>query len=258
MRRFLQTDKSIERRIRSGHGTGTGRNYTPWLEVHNGPTRGISSRILGHKTGRIHHLFSQLELYYFLEAEWMDCIIDIREQYPLLPRAETETISSYLGIRHPRIPRTKTHPVMTTDFLLTTQDGMLHARSLKYYSDLSNPRTVEKLKIEKEYWNRRNIEWKIVTERQINKVHAKNISWFRSWKDSKWLTPEAQNTIEIAKDYLVDCLTSEALSSPAQICSEFDRMNHLLTGSCLSILAHLIANRRLHIDLTTHLINQMN
>ncbi len=86
-------------------GQGEGKDYIPWLKINDVPSTGLASRVKGWKTGRVHHLFSEhLELAYFYLLEWDERVVDIREQYPLLPIEKTLYIAESLGIIHPRDP----------------------------------------------------------------------------------------------------------------------------------------------------------
>jgi len=60
--------------------------------------------------------------------------------------------------------------------MVTTVAG-LKARTVKASSELNNARTLEKLEIERRYWEIKGIEWKIITEREIPYQKAKNIEW---------------------------------------------------------------------------------
>mgnify|MGYP001076996206 FL=1 len=51
------------------------------------------------------------------------------------------------------------------------------ARSIKKKKDLDNPRVREKLEIERRYWAKHGVDWKLVTEDEINQQKAKNIEW---------------------------------------------------------------------------------
>lgn len=51
--------------------------------------------------------------------EWSEQVIDIREQFPLLPLDKTLYIAQKLGIKHPTDPKNKLPIIMTTDMLLT-------------------------------------------------------------------------------------------------------------------------------------------
>ncbi|MEW9502895.1 TnsA endonuclease N-terminal domain-containing protein [Jeotgalibacillus marinus] len=64
-----------------------------------------------------------MEKHYFYISEFFNCIKDIREQFPLLPIEETIIIADELGIDHPKHPKTGEYIVMTTDFILTVENG---------------------------------------------------------------------------------------------------------------------------------------
>nr|WP_239586128.1 TnsA endonuclease N-terminal domain-containing protein [Brevibacillus laterosporus] len=66
---------------------------------------------------------SDLERNYFYLTEYSNYIVDIREQFPLLPLEETIVIANELGINHPTDLKTGSPIVMTTDFLLTVNKG---------------------------------------------------------------------------------------------------------------------------------------
>ncbi|CAB1277623.1 hypothetical protein [Candidatus Nitrosacidococcus tergens] len=94
---------------------GNGKDYIPWLTVQEILSSSQSNRICFHKTGRIHHLLSDLELAIFLSLEWENSMLDIREQFPLLP-SDTKQIALDSGIKHPAIRGVD--QVMLTDFLV--------------------------------------------------------------------------------------------------------------------------------------------
>src|SRR5438046_66472 len=98
--------RGIERRIAEGRGQGRGLDYRPWLEVQDVPSNGLASRIKGWKTGRLHHLFSNLETSFFYLTEWSSIVTDTREQFPLLPQSETLAIAEEIGVAHPANPKT--------------------------------------------------------------------------------------------------------------------------------------------------------
>ena len=105
-RKRENTSDTVERRIKEGRGTGRGVDYKPWLLVQDVPSQGLASRVKGVKTGRVHHLLSQLEHRCFLILDWSGRVTDIREQYPLLPLEETVASAESLGIKHPQDPKT--------------------------------------------------------------------------------------------------------------------------------------------------------
>ena len=67
----------------------------------------------------------------------------------------------------------------------------LAARTGKGRQELTDRRILEKFEIERRYWDRCGIPWKIITEEQINSVKAKNIMWLKAGRPEKeWFTDE--------------------------------------------------------------------
>jgi len=78
---FLTSDQ-ISKKIKSKHGQGSGHEYCPWLKIQEIKSNGRSHRVYSHKTHRIHHLASDLELSFFLMLDWSGFVTDIRERFP--------------------------------------------------------------------------------------------------------------------------------------------------------------------------------
>lgn len=96
----------IEKWIKEGRGSGVGSEYKPWLKIQDVASKGRSTRLKGIKTNRQHEFLSDLERNYFYLTEYSDVVVDIREQFPLLPLEETIVIADELGIKHPTDPKT--------------------------------------------------------------------------------------------------------------------------------------------------------
>jgi len=175
-KKYEHSEASIQKWIKEGRGNGRGSSYKPWLTVRDCASRGRSHRIFGHKSQRTHHLLSDLELATFLLLEWHPDTEEIREQFPLR-REETKSISKDAGIQHPRVHGV--WQVMTSDFLVNTS-GISHPKfaiQAKYTDDLQNPRTIEKLEIERRYWLMKSVPWKVITEQDIPSTVFQNINW---------------------------------------------------------------------------------
>jgi len=168
--------------LREGRGQGAGASYTPWLLVQDFPSKGMVSRVQGTKTGRVHHLMSNLETSFFFILDWSEDVLDIREQYPLLDLRQIIEISEAAQIRYPYDQQSGFPYIMTSDFYIETINGPV-AIAIKTSSDLENPRIREKLEIERRYWRSQNIKWKIATEKEINVAKARNIEWLSQAKD---------------------------------------------------------------------------
>ncbi|AJA13572.1 TnsA endonuclease N-terminal domain-containing protein [Pseudomonas sp. 165] len=183
-RRFA-SKQDIERHIANGFGSGAGVGYVPWLRVQDVPSMGRSHKIPGVKIERLHHLLSDLERAYLLVCEFSENVVDIREQYPLLPAESTQAIAKAIGVRYPRYKSTALPLVMTTDFLLTVRqpngDFKSVARTIKYQQDLNSLRTLEKLEIERRFWMSQGVDWAIVTEEMFTPDLIKNLGLLRRY-----------------------------------------------------------------------------
>jgi hypothetical protein len=211
---------------------------------------------MSYKTGRRHEFLSDLEEYYFILVEWNASIVDIREQYPLLPSDMTLQIAEEFEFVHPRKPATKEDIVMTTDFVLTVNiDGKEHdvARCIKPKAESERPRIREKLAIEREYWRCKGIEWKVITEESIPIVKAKNL---------KMLRGNFFFRISIEEQQLLNILLYEIYARKqnqyyrtniAEFCLEIDSNYLLDQGTSLKLFKYLIYEKKIRVDLNERL-----
>src|SRR5690606_32307464 len=141
------------------------RGYRPWLTVKNAAKFSRRSLILGLKSNRLHHLLSDGELFLFQIQEAKPFVVDMFEQMPLLDVERCISIAQKLGFRYPT-DKDDNAVVMSTDLVIKSLDPLnrnepLTAHTFKYSSDLkqgtgkkrSINRTLQKLLIEKQYWN---------------------------------------------------------------------------------------------------------
>jgi hypothetical protein len=239
------TNRLIEKRIKDGRGQGKGSDYQPWLLIQDVASQGLATRIKGIKSKRVQHFMSNFELFYFYLLEWSPVIYDIREQYPLLPLEETIAIAELAGINHPIDPQTKEPIVMTTDFLLTVGqkiDTIEQARTLRQSKDIQSHRTIEKLEIERLYWQERNIDWGIVTEKEIPENLVQNLSWLHPYHDLENLYPLSENDIQKIKQTLESSMLINNIPLN-HLTSECDDRLGLSAGTSLSVVRYLMANR---------------
>jgi len=159
--RYILTEERIKKRLREGRGKGKGKDYKPWITVNDLSSKGLSVRIRGNKTGRIHHLLSDLEAKAFYKFDQDIRVFDIREQFPLV-RLDTRLIAENLGVRHPRVRESGIDVVMTTDFLLDFRQAngtdIMVAVSCKYGKDTKTKGFKEKHEIERVYWCSRGVQ----------------------------------------------------------------------------------------------------
>lgn len=186
-KRFAQTAEDIDRWIKEGRGQGEGRQFLPWDTVRDVPSDGTVARVYSYKTDRISHLLSGTEEHHFLGCDFSEPVVDLRESVALLPREETQQIAAELGIRHPSYPRSSEPTVMTTDLVLTLRkrsgQTAKWARSIKRLDRLKAPlsrRDLEKLEVERRYWQRRAVPWALVTNLDMPSALMIKLTWLHA------------------------------------------------------------------------------
>ncbi|WBW98088.1 TnsA endonuclease N-terminal domain-containing protein [Oceanirhabdus sp. W0125-5] len=242
--------KSDKQRLIERRGIGTCEEYKPWLKVHEFSSEGLASRVMGWKINRKYQLMSKLEREYFFLAQWEDNVVDIREQFPLLPIEETILIAKKLGYKHPTNRSINKEIVMTTDFVITLEKNNERydiARTIKPSSKLT-PRVKEKFLIEQEYWKRRNIDWGVITEKQIDKVKARNIEFLYQsffWNKNIHITNNDLQKLISQFIFMLEVNQSDIKKTV----SEFDILMNWEVGESLSFLKYLLAHKIVHTDL---------
>ena len=251
------TQAKYERYLREGRGQGRGINYHPWITIQDFPSKGRSSRTPGWKTNRVHHFFSDHEKRYFYLLEWLDFVTDIREQYPLLNLDLAVDIAKEMGIRYPTDSRSGIPHIMTTDFMVTiNQNGQTLdiARTIKPSQDLEKKRVLEKLELERRYWSTKQINWAIVTEKEIPRVLADNIDWVHSLYNL-----ESSENLDIKQiNALLEILKlklSERQGTINQITTALDKETNVETGTFLYLFKYLVARKKVIVDMETSKIS---
>lgn len=245
-RSYSWTEEKIAKFQKEGRGSGELGNYKPWLTIHDVPSKGNSSRIKGWKTGRIHHLLSNIERSYFYFLEWSGNVLDIREQFPL-DRVDTVDIANKKGIDHQKDYTTDTYIPLTTDFLVTLKREnkiIVVARSIKPFSQLEDERTVEKLEIEREYWEKKGIEWALVTEKEIPKEYAKNLQWLHPF-----ISLESPDDETLAYKLLGYVRKQEDSNTLFDVINKFEEDYLLDPGSAVNLLRYLLANKLISLNM---------
>ncbi|HHX8651133.1 TPA: TnsA endonuclease N-terminal domain-containing protein [Vibrio diabolicus] len=246
-RRKLDSLSDFQRALKQKYGLGVRETYKPWLRVQDVSSYGHSAKIQGIKTGRVHHTLSEHESSFFYLAEFSDTIIDIREQFPLIPLDLSTKIAQLLGVDHPVIAYSKPKEwnVITTDFLLTRSDGVkqwYEAVSVKPAANLVNKRTAEKLDIERVWWQLLGIPFHIYVMSEDNQIQSKNIQWFTSplrqgCQYPRAMTHKARSLVGTGT-YLVE-----------DVCKEFIEALDIDSDESLMLLKILLATKQVTVDL---------
>lgn len=250
-RKRRTTPQTTKNRLKQGRGLGRLADYQPWLHIQDVPSIGLACRTRGWKTNRVHHFLSRLELYYFYVLEWAKPVVDIREQFPLLPSNESLAIAANCDIAHPLNPQTKHPIVITTDFVITVRreyTDVDEPYTVKLKEDLCSRRTLDKLEIERRWWALKNKGLKIVTEDSIPMVLAKNVEWVHPYYRPEDFTDLDDLAFSLISSTVLLALRKEPLPL-SHLTMQLDDRLGLEVGTCLSITRHLIANRHICVDM---------
>lgn len=250
-RRYGFDEDKIARFLKEGRGQGNGAGYRPWLTVQDVSSLGRSSRIHSRKTGREHHLLSDIETALFLLLDWSDSVIDIREQFPL-DRNETRRIAADMGVRHPVDTHSQTDIVMTTDFLIdmrTDNGNVLIPRSAKPASELDKDRTLEKQEIERRYWHAKGGDWGLVTDFDLPAQRIKNLRWLHEMQSLENMVAPYSGFWQDRCNQFLTCLSQVTDITIRHFIQNLDRTHGFATGEGLMVLRHLAANKKIMIDL---------
>lgn len=241
-----KAEKRIEKRLAQGRGSGEGRDYKPYLHVRDVPSKGRSHRLPSVTVGRVHHLLSDLELHVFLQLDWHEYVVDIREQYPL-PMESTQKIATEMSIAHPSYQGTD--EIVTTDFLVDLKySGQVSRRAIsaKYVKDLDDPRVIEKFELERRFWESKGIPFGIITEREIPELLRKNVHWFYPFINHYSLDPiEQRGCFEV----FLKALQQQPAMKFTQVMVQLDDEYNTDSGTHLSLMRHLMAQRAFSFDL---------
>ncbi|GBF12606.1 heteromeric transposase endonuclease subunit TnsA [Tepidibacillus sp. HK-1] len=247
MKKFNEVKK--ERLLKEGRGQGTGKDYKPWMKISDYSSKGRATRIMGIKTGRIHHLQSDNQLRAFLIYEFSNKVFDIRESYPLLD--VMEVIDNQEDLRFDRFrSETEDQYVLTTTFLLTIKDSnqneTLVARTIKNQSELNKRITFEKLEIERRYWEAKGVDWRIVTDKELPKQVATNILWVRETLLDENSEIDKEELSQILMNYFV----KNSDMSIKELLKLFEQSEGVTNETGLYLLRYLIAKQEISLDFT--------
>ncbi|WP_213232289.1 TnsA endonuclease N-terminal domain-containing protein [Caballeronia sp. NK8] len=248
--RYSMTFAKQKRFNRELRGKGEGADYRPWLTVSDVPSRGRSHRLACAKTGfRTMHFLSDLEYAAFLEAWWDEFVRDIREQYPIDLKA-TLAIAWNLNVKHPVDPRTGLLLTQTTDLLLTKRAASVApsyaAWAVKSRQQLTEKRTLEKLEIERRYWESRGVPWTLVISDGLNSARALNLDWLFNFE----LALRGNTRVDQACVARVLAATRKRRAEPASlVCRHLDRLWLTEGGAHLTAFRFLLFARVLKCSL---------
>ena len=246
---------TFKKYLKEGRGQGHGKEYMPWLTIHDFPSQGRSTRAPGWKTERVQHFLSDHEVRYFYLLEWSDSVTDIREQFPLIEYEIAQEIAKDMGIKYPIDDASGFPYILTTDFLISIFSNgktIEIARTVKPAKDLESTRVIEKFELERRYWTAKGVDWGIVTEHEIPRVLAKNIEVIHpSYKLEATPEMDVPNLLLLARTLKERLRTANG--SISGVTTKLDNDMNLSMGTSLLLFKHLVARKEILLDMSKRL-----
>jgi hypothetical protein len=258
MSRGKEIKKRQQNHILDGRGHGAEKDYKPFIQAHDNKvaSEGWITRHLGWKTQRIHHTLSKQERRFLYFLEWIDEVVDIREQYPLLPQSRTEEIANQLSITHANVDGIPV--VMTTDFIITlrTSSGLVDiVRTVKPASKLTK-RTLELFEIERRFFQEQGIDWGIITEKSMPDSLISNIEWMYEGRYLDTRPNVDREMVSLIKDDLFEMISNDEDNiAISKVCLRCDKTFGIETGTSMFILKHMLATKKWSTDMNTKIKN---
>ncbi|HHF2952387.1 TnsA endonuclease N-terminal domain-containing protein [Vibrio sp. HS-50-1] len=249
--RKIESLDDYQRHLRNKYGIGQGSQYKPWLNIQDVKSKGTRSLIYGRKSQREHHMMSSIESEFFHLAEFSTQVIDIREQFPLFPLNLTQKIAKTLGVEHPTHPKTKEPVIITTDQLLTIgspKGTVYHAVSVKPEDDSSDLRVLEKIDIERVFWELIGVKFSYFTGNELTQVQSCNLQWVTS--------PFRHNPVSFSSDQIGYALSIFSVRQYfiEDLCNQLILLNVTTHEDALLLIRFLIADRYIGVDLSTNIV----
>ncbi len=242
-------EPSIIRRLeKEKRGQGYGKDYKPFLTVRDVPSKGRVHRRISITHGRVVHLLSDLELAAFLVLDWSTSVVDIREQFPLNPE-KTLDIARRIEIKHPAVRGV--NQVMTTDLLVDIKQDdsvVTQAISVKFREHLEEKRTIEKLELERRYWEAEQVDWYLFTENEVPVTLLKNIKWLMPHVYSFELDEKLRKQVF---ELILNAIETYPVGKISAAMQVLDKKQNEKPGTYLAYIRHLLAQGAFIGDMNT-------
>ncbi|WP_187360106.1 TnsA endonuclease N-terminal domain-containing protein [Chitinolyticbacter meiyuanensis] len=200
-------------------------------------SQGRTHREPSWKTGRTHHLFSDVEHRLFLLLEWQRDVVDVREQYPL-DRELTKEVALSLNLRHPVYPGTKCPAVMTVDLMVTrlvNGEYVYEGYDAKRAEEAKNQVSMDKLEIHATALRAMGMSHTVVFHTEIPLRTVRNIQWIRSAAALAG-TEQCLNEFDRHKEmFVTELCEQEEMQSFFEFCRAYDKKHGLPQDSAFRL-----------------------
>jgi hypothetical protein len=231
-----------------GQGAEAGAVHVPHLTIRSFSSRGFASAVANPDGSRAEHVMSRLEKGYLLLKRRDPDVVERREQVPLHPVEETDEIARAMGIRPLRTPKRQPY-VLTTDFVLGYRDGRREANFVRPVARLArSKRAFDKMMVERVYWARRGVDFRIVTDADVPGVIISNLEMLQDnqFPPSGFKVPKSQVVGLLALRTALDGRYGIPLCF---VCRDLDVREGMPVGTHVALLKHFVFRRMLTINL---------
>lgn len=219
------------------------------LKVTTFSSKGRVTRVNSYKCkDRVVHLQSDNQLRLFLMLEWDEYVQEIKVNVAL-----DDLEKNLFNIDNLRLDRFKNKEsgelyTLHTNFLiiLKTDRGIEEhvAISVKSTSELERKTVIEKLEIERRYWEVKGVRFAIITDEEIDRQLADNIMWARETVTDK----SVRDKVELSEK-LYYFLQEHQMEQAKEALLYFDDKEKLKSGTGLFLFRYLIADKQIEVNM---------
>lgn len=224
------------------------KNYESAIKVQDFPSKARVSRVKGRKTGRLHHLLTDLETNIFYLLDFNDDVIDIKEHYPLLDLMDGEIDLGNINLNKFKDKKTGEQYMFSTTFVVTVKKSEKEeylAISVKNESQLYKGTTLEKLEVERRYWQRKKIKWCILTNKDIEIDMVENIKWLLLCDESVFLDNE-----DLIINLIKDTISNNSNITLNTMINNISKITYINEAIILTVMKKMIIRKILWTDLS--------
>lgn len=245
-------EEKLQRYIKEGRGQGEYESYKGFTQIHDFGSLGRSSRIRTWKCNRVVHLLSDIESRFFYLTEYNDSILQVKEHFPLYDFENVVGEQEDIDIRKFKDKQSGFPYILTTTFLISVKgkDGNIFdvARSVKASHELEKKTVIERFELIRRYFEKKEVNWGLVTQKEIPLIKAKNIEWIHPARFLEETTDFSKDDISYLTQILMESFYKNTRTI-REITSSFDAQLNLEAGSGLLLFKHLLAIKQIMIDM---------
>lgn len=219
------------------------------LKVTTFSSKGRVSRICSDKCkDKVIHLQSDNQMRLFMMLEWDEDVKRIEVNVELKDLEERLNDIDNLKLHKFRDKETGELFQLHTNFLVTFKPyrgiDEQTAISVKSISELERKTVIEKLEIERRYWEAKGVRFAVITEKEIDRQMADNIMWVRETRSDKSLRNKEELTEKLY--YFIKENQNVTLNN---ILEEFDKKEEVKEGTGLFLFRYLIELKQIEVDM---------